>query len=123
MVLFWLVLASAPVVLEGSIPGPVREHPVRVLVWTPGNFLKTPSQSLVIPAGAALTFRFEVDLGQWCVSAFEDENANGKLDMGFFGPREPSGFWRPYSAWRKPRFDDVGRTVDAPMKGIEIILD
>jgi hypothetical protein len=32
--------------------------------------------------------------------------------MGTFGPKEPNGFWHPFHAWRKPRFDDVAAWVD-----------
>jgi uncharacterized protein (DUF2141 family) len=64
-------------------------------------------------AGADLTFRFVVSRGRWAVSAFEDVNGNGVLDQGMFGPKEPTGFWRPFSAWRKPKFDDVAAQVVA----------
>jgi hypothetical protein len=44
------------------------------------------------------------------------------LDMGRFGPKEPSGMWRPFHAWRKPRFDDVATLVDRPVGGVDIKL-
>jgi uncharacterized protein (DUF2141 family) len=56
------------------------------------------------------------------VSAFEDLNDNGILDMGFFGPKEPSGFWRPFHAKRKPRFDDVASQIDNTVSDADVKL-
>jgi uncharacterized protein (DUF2141 family) len=56
------------------------------------------------------------------VSAYEDKNGNGVLDMGLFGPKEPSGFWRPFHAWRKPRFDDVAVDVGRDIADANVTL-
>ena len=56
------------------------------------------------------------------MSAFEDLNDNGILDMGFFGPKEPSGFWRPFHAKRKPRFDDVASQIDHAISNADVKL-
>ena len=42
--------------------------------------------------------------------------------MGVFGPKEPSGFWRPFHGWRKPRFDDVAVQIDQNTTDAEIKL-
>jgi uncharacterized protein (DUF2141 family) len=59
-----------------------------------------------IKAGS-VAYSFELKPGTYTVSAYEDENENGKIDMGAFGPKEPSGFYRKFTAWRAPKFEDV----------------
>ncbi len=56
------------------------------------------------------------------MSAFEDKNGNGVLDMGVFGPKEPSGFWRPFTAWRKPCFADVASQIDRSLADAQVML-
>jgi hypothetical protein len=29
-----------------------------------------------------------------------------------FGPKEPSGFWRPFTGWHKPRFEEVASLME-----------
>jgi uncharacterized protein (DUF2141 family) len=98
--------------IAGQVSGPPREHTVYVALWDAAGFLKTPVQQIRIAPGAALTFQFKAAPGRWAVSAYEDRNENGVLDMGLFGPKEPSGFWRAFSGWHKPRFDEVASTVE-----------
>ncbi len=49
-----------------------------------------------------------VPAGSYALRAFQDVNANGRLDSGIFGPTEP---WRIYRlrlpAFRAPRFDEI----------------
>ena len=40
-----------------------------------------------------------IPTGQYVISVFQDVNGNGKLDMGFMGPKEPFGF-----SVSRPRF-------------------
>lgn len=113
--------AAAPTFhLSGKVIGGSGEHAIHVALWGAAGFLQKPVQEIVIEPGAATDFHFDVRGGLWALSAFEDENDNGKLDMGMFGPKEPSGFWRPFHAWRKPRFDDVETEVGKDVEGIEI---
>ncbi len=106
------VATPSRVVLSGRIVGASGEHPVHVALWQETGFLKQPVQELVLGPGAELEFRFEVSPGRWALSAFEDRDGNGVLDMGVFGPKEPAGFWRPFHRWRRPRFDDVAVQVE-----------
>ncbi len=71
------------------------------------GFLERQVQQIQIKHGAELVFRFEIPADGWAVSAFEDRNGNGIPDMGLFGPKEPSGFWSPFTGRDKPRFDEV----------------
>ncbi len=102
----------APVALSGRILGASGKHPVHVALWRQDAFLAHPAQEIRLEPGGDLRFRFEVTPGRWAVSAFEDRNGNGVLDMGVFGPREPSGFWHPFHGWHRPRFDDVAAQID-----------
>ncbi len=69
-----------------------------------------------------MVFHFEVTPGRWALSAFEDVNGNGVLDMGLFGPTEPNGFFKAFSGWHKPQFDEVAFDVDGGVSGVDIAL-
>jgi uncharacterized protein (DUF2141 family) len=56
------------------------------------------------------------------VSAFEDINENGRLDMGLFGPKEPNGFWRQFRGHHQPRFDEVATLLDHDVLDADIVL-
>jgi hypothetical protein len=108
------------VTLSGKVTGGSGTHPIHVALWDGSGFPDKPVREIRLEPGAATDFRFEVPHGRWALSAYEDVNENGKLDMGVFGPKEPSGFWRAFHAWRKPRFDDVAVEVDRDMVDVEI---
>jgi uncharacterized protein (DUF2141 family) len=112
----------ATVAISGRIAGASGKHVVHVCVWSADNFLKTPTREITIAPGAELVWRFDVAPGRWAVSAYEDKNDNGKLDVGAFGPKEPNGFWRPFKAWRAPRFDDVDQPVTAAIADATVTL-
>ena len=94
-----------------------------VALWDANSFLHRPVQQIRIATGSVPTFQFQLLPGRWALSAFEDENENGILDMGIFGPKEPSGFWRPFHKWRKPRFDDVAEQTDHDVSDADIVLN
>ena len=114
--------ARPRVALAGRILGASGAHPVHVALWQADGFLAQPVQERRLDPGEALAFRFEVPPGRWALSAFEDRNGNGILDMGPFGPREPAGFWRPFHGWRRPRFEDVAVQVDRDTEDADIRL-
>lgn len=127
----WLLLvtlsgtaAGAPATfrISGEVAAGPRSHVVYVALWDAQGFLARPVQTARIEPAAPPVFHFDVAPGRWALSAYEDVNGNGRLDMGFFGPREPSGFWRPFHAWRKPRFDDVAFAAGGAVAGIVIAL-
>jgi uncharacterized protein (DUF2141 family) len=60
--------------------------------------------------------------GSWAVSAFEDRNGNGTLDIGMFGPKEPTAFWRLFTKWRQPEFDEVAIAVAVDRTDAHIVL-
>lgn len=80
--------------ITGVRPG---KGPVRASLWrTADGFLKGRSyrHAAVTPSAdtAGLTFG-GLEPGPYAVSAYQDENANGRLDSGFMGkPKEPYGF-------------------------------
>lgn len=108
--------------VSGQVMGASGKHTVHVALWAAAGFLEHPVQEIRIAPGAATEYSFAVPPGRWALSAYEDVNENGKLDMGHFGPKEPSGFWRPFHGWRRPRFDDVAVEVEKDQAGIEIRL-
>jgi hypothetical protein len=108
--------------LSGRIIGGSGKHPIYVALWDGDSFLKRPVQQVRIEPTAVPQFHFRIPVGRWALSAFEDENENGVLDMSFFGPKEPSGFWRPFRAWRKPHFDDVAEKIDHDTTDADIRL-
>lgn len=118
------VLAARPpeYVLSGTVLDGSGRHPIYVALWNAAGFLKQPVKEERIAPGQAPHFRFEVPGGMWALSAFEDVNGNGRLDMGWFGPKEPSGFWKPFHAWRRPRFSDVAAEIRSNTADADIRL-
>ena len=114
--------SSQTFTVSGHVLGSSGKHEVYVALWNAEGFLGKPAQSLRIAAGTDTAFRFVVTPGRWAVSAFEDLNGNGALDQGMFGPKEPSGFWRAFSGWHKPGFDEVASLVDKDIANADITL-
>lgn len=108
--------------LSGRVTGSSGKNNLYVALWQADGFLHHPVQQHKIDAGADPAFEFEVPAGRWALSSFEDRNHNGVLDMGMFGPREPSGFWRPFNGHHKPRLDEVSSQIDKDISNIEIQL-
>jgi uncharacterized protein (DUF2141 family) len=117
-----LALAQGTVNVAGSVLGASGRHPVYVALWSEQTFLKTPAQSVRIAPGDEMHYQFTVPPGRWAVSAFEDRNDNGVLDMGLFGPKEPNGFWRAFTGHHKPRFEEVAAAVDHDVLDAHIAL-
>lgn len=130
LILLWIGLCAgstgnadvATFRLSGTVTGGSGKHAIHVALWDAAGFLVKPVREITIAPGEARDFHFEVPAGRWALSAYEDENGNGKLDMGLFGPKEPSGFWRPFHGWHKPRFDEVATEIDQDTTGAEIRL-
>ncbi|MBK7865270.1 MAG: DUF2141 domain-containing protein [Archangiaceae bacterium] len=106
-----LALLLAGGTLSGQVTGHSGKHTVHVALWEEARFFEQPAQTARFDAGVTPAFSFTVDGGRYAMSAYEDENENGSLDMGLFGPKERTGFSVPFHKWRKPRFDDVEFTV------------
>lgn len=117
------VAQNAPsIVFSGRVVGASGKNPVYVALWNRSGFLSKPVQQVRMAPGTDPSFQFHLPPGEWALSAFEDRNGNGILDIGAFGPKEPSGFFRAFHAWRKPRFADVSSTYLKDTSGIEIDL-
>jgi uncharacterized protein (DUF2141 family) len=110
------------VTLSGKVIGASGKYAIFVALWDAHGFLARPVQQVRIAPRAAPVFHFQVSAGRWALSAFEDSNGNGVLDMGLFGPKEPNGFWHAFHAWRKPRFTDVAASVDRDTNDADIRL-
>ncbi len=114
--------APQTIAISGKILGASGKHPVYVALWDEAGFLRKPVQQLRIDPQQPVEFQFHVPPGAWALSAFEDENEDGILNMGVFGPKEPSGFWRAFHQWRKPRFADVASTLNQDTPNADIQL-
>jgi hypothetical protein len=116
-----VVRADDTLSFSGRVIGGSGKHTMHVILWNAEGFLDKPVQELKLPAGAS-EFKLSARRGRWAVSAYEDQNENGALDLGAFGPKEPNGFSRPFKAWRKPRFDDVSFVADRDLVGLDVVL-
>jgi uncharacterized protein (DUF2141 family) len=114
--------AQETIKLSGRVSGSSGKKTVYVALWRADGFLTRPVQQVRIEPGSELVFHFEVAAGRWALSAFEDRNGNGVLDMGLFGPKEPSGFWRAFTGHHKPRFDEVASPVERDILNADITL-
>ncbi len=110
------------VTISGKITGASGKHPVYVALWDASGFLTKPVQQIRIEPHASPQYQFHAAAGTWAISVYEDENENGKLDMGMFGPKEPSGFWRAFHGWHKPRFSEVSSQVNTDTSNADILL-
>jgi uncharacterized protein (DUF2141 family) len=112
----------AVVTISGEITGASGKYPIRVTLWDRADFFKKPVQELRLEPAKSFRFALKVPAGTWAVSAFEDRNDNGTLDMGLFGPKEPTGFSRIFTAWRQPRFEEVAVAFDRDTDTANIVL-
>ncbi|TAA47535.1 DUF2141 domain-containing protein [Corallincola spongiicola] len=73
----------------------------------------------------SIRFSFEnVAVGSYAIKTFLDENGNGELDMGMFGPQEPWAIFQPASSsWGAPDFEEVKFLLDSSMSNIELLLE
>jgi uncharacterized protein (DUF2141 family) len=108
--------------ISGKITGASGNHPIYVALWDSSGFLNKPVQQVRIEPHGNTAFQFHAPAGSWAISAYEDENGNGKLDFGLFAPKEPSGFWRPFHGWHKPRFAEVSSNITADVSNADIEL-
>ena len=107
--------------ISGEIKAASGAHTIAVALWNEREFLQRPVKELRLD-GHATRYAFVVPQGRWAISAYEDRNENGVLDMGLFGPTEPSGFWRPFRGWHKPHFEEVAILVDHDITDANIVL-
>ncbi len=106
--------------ISGRILNSSGKNAVYIALWNVDGFLKTPVRQIRINPGSDPVFTFEVPAGRYALSAYEDRNGNGLLDMGLFGPKEPSGFWPAFNGWHKPHFEEVSFSVNADIRNADI---
>lgn len=120
--LFTRAAAPETFKISGHVLKSSGKNVVYVALWRADGFLKSPVQQIRIVPGNEPVFHFDVAGGRWALSAFEDRNANGVLDTGMFGPKEPSGFYHPFTGHHKPRFEEVAFVVDQDIENADITL-
>lgn len=72
----------------------------------------------------AVGFAFaDVPEGAYAIQVFQDVNGNGKMDTGFFGPKEPWGTYRhARPKFRAPKWEEMAFDVDGDLEGIKISI-
>jgi uncharacterized protein (DUF2141 family) len=82
----------------------VRGHAM-ARVFVAGQSLTGPGQATgradIYGSQATITFP-SLAPGEYAVIAAHDENDNGEVDHGMFGPSEPIGFSNGFRLWRLP---------------------
>jgi uncharacterized protein (DUF2141 family) len=95
-------------------------------VYDKAQFMKQPIAAQRVKVDAdTITMVFEdLPSGEYCISLYQDENDNGKLDTGLFGiPTEKYGFSNNAKGkYGPPSFDDCRFTVEGDRE-IEITLE
>jgi len=126
MLALLLAATTAPtaggLVLSGKVLGASGKGTVHIALWQSDGFLKHPTAEVHFDPGNSTSFHFDVLPGRYALSAFEDLNGNGILDMGMFGPKEPTGFWRPFRGWHRPRFEEVATLFQGDTRDLDIVL-
>jgi uncharacterized protein (DUF2141 family) len=113
---------TATVTISGIVRGASGKHTLYVAIWSDSGFLSNPMRQVRIEAGREARFEFVVPRGRWAISAFEDRNEDGVLNIGWLGPREPNGFWRAFHGHHKPRFNEVANAVAGDIANADIDL-
>jgi len=108
--------------VSGDVLGASGDHTIHVAVWDATGFLKKPVQEIRFRPGESVHYKFVLKPGHWAITAYEDLNENGVLDVGLFGPKEPHAFWRPFRGQHKPHFDEVAAIVDHDISDANLIL-
>lgn len=98
------------------------EGTIRLSLCTGGSFSGDCRNATASPTTGSVTFT-DVAPGTYAIQSYHDENGNGDIDMGFFGPKEPWG----YSTNPRPRmgpntFDDAAFEVNADDVSLTIQL-
>lgn len=116
----------APVKIAGIISKCSGKHAVHIGLYGPKLFEGEPLRALVLePAkctGGQVAYGFSIEPGTYALSAFEDSNDDAKLGQGLFGPNEPVGFYRAFSAWRAPKFEDLKFDLTKDLAGADLEL-
>jgi uncharacterized protein (DUF2141 family) len=89
------------------------------------DFLRKAFQVRRVPAvaGKAVTLFQDLAPGAYAISAYQDVNGNGKLDMSWLGyPNEPWGFSNDPRPARRPDFADARFDVGSIDMKIEFLL-
>jgi len=91
-------------------PGAVAQQEVSLEGWT---------------SGVSVRAHFTLEPGEYAVSVYQDEDADGKLDANFIGiPKEPSGLSnKPKPRMGKPKFEDSVFTLTGEVQSITVALD
>lgn len=126
-----ILLFSAPAPPQGLLKVKVEnvketKGKMRIAIYRPSdNFPKKGSFKTIVVDANMPTTTIEVELpnGEYAVALVHDLNANGDMDLSFFGlPQEPYGISRnPSLSLSKPTFEESSFTLKSK-KSISIEL-
>jgi len=115
--------------VQGSVTGLTGKHNVYIALWTKDGWLKNKKfyKAEIIQAdkitGNTVSFRFTAPPDDYAISVFEDLDGNKKLSKGFFGPREPYGFYKNFKpSFGAPKFKDCGFSLTGDILNADIPL-
>ncbi|MBV7440286.1 DUF2141 domain-containing protein [Weeksellaceae bacterium TAE3-ERU29] len=79
----------------------------------------------VTPQKSTLIYTFKgVEKGKYAIAVLHDENNNGKMDIGMFGPKEPYGFSNnARGVLSAPSFEKASFIVNGKDKSIVLNLN
>ena len=123
VILIALTAGMAGHTLSGTVSGCGKVGAVFVAVFDePAWAAEMPLWHVELPppkTGGTVSFRFD-DLppGEYAVFAFQDEDSNGTLNLGLFGPTEPWGTYRHVSLI--PTFSAMAFRLNGDRTGIKI---
>jgi uncharacterized protein (DUF2141 family) len=100
--------------VRGTISNCSGEHTIFIALFDSNDFFTQggkAQQWRKVPAtevkNGKVVYEFKVAPGEYGVAAFEDEDEDGLLGFGMFGPTEPQQLYRKFTAWRPPTFEEV----------------
>jgi hypothetical protein len=114
--------------VAGAVTNCSGEHDVHIALAGPGIFDGAePIEGLIVSAADVTAgrapFSFRAPRAWYAIAVFEDEDGDGDLAMGLFGPKEPSGFYRAFTGFGPPSFDKIKFELNADLAGADVELD
>jgi uncharacterized protein (DUF2141 family) len=129
-----LAMLAAPEEAQHTVRGTISncsgEHTIFIALFDSNAFFTEAGKAQQWRKVAAtevkngkVVYEFKVVPGEYGVAAFEDEDEDGLLDFGMFGPSEPQQLYKKFTAWRPPKFEDVKFLVKGNVLHADIELD
>jgi len=114
--------------VSGTVTNCSGKHDVHIALAGPGIFDGAePIEGLIVSAADVTAgrapFTFRAPRAWYAITVFEDEDDDGELAVGLFGPKEPYGFYRASTGFGPPSFDKIKFELTADLPGADVELD